>query len=256
MDTDMKRQPVRCPDDLYSLTPRHPAETIANLDRIPIRENQEPMIDLRVACPQLVIRPLSAATKTLHARVSVADRLNKAQAFLQQQAPGYQLVVVDAWRTTAQQARCHRFAKRIYRFRYPFWPAEMIREAANKYVAAPDAIAPPPHSTGGAIDVRLANSDGQTLCMGPRRPAACRTAYARLSAAHRHNRRLLCAALEEAGFSNYEEEWWHWSYGDSGWALRTNQPCALYGKWQKVRSEAKPSALLAGTDKSTLCRTT
>lgn len=235
----MKRQPMRCPDDLYSPTPGHPPETIANLDQIPIQENQEPMVDLRVACPGLVIRPLSAQNTTLHARASVAQRLNTAQAFLQQQAPGHRIIVVDAWRTMAQQARWHRIAKRIYRFRHPLWPSQMIREAANKYVAAPDAVAPPPHSTGGAIDVRLCNARGQTLEMGPRRPAACRTAYAELSSVHLGNRRLLCSALEEAGFSNYEEEWWHWSYGDSGWALRTNQAGALYGNWQKIGSQKK-----------------
>jgi len=229
---------MRCPDDLYDPTPGHPPETIANLDQIPIRENQVSMVDLRVSCPDVVIRPLSTQNTTLYARASVAQRLNTAQAFLQQQAPGYRLAVVDAWRAPGQQARWHRIAKRIYRFRHPLWSAEMIREAANKYVAAPDAVAPPPHSTGGAIDVRLCNARGQTVCMGPRRPAACRTAYTKLSEAHLYNRRLLCAALEEAGFSNYEEEWWHWSYGDSGWALRTNQPSAFYGNWRKARNGA------------------
>lgn len=27
----------------------------------------------------------------------------------------------------------------------------------------------------------------------------------------------------------YEEEWWHWSFGDSGWALRTGAAHAVYG---------------------------
>jgi zinc D-Ala-D-Ala dipeptidase len=28
---------------------------------------------------------------------------------------------------------------------------------------------------------------------------------------------------------NYPTEWWHWSYGDSYWALTTGAPAAIYG---------------------------
>lgn len=229
----MKRQNIRCADDLYSFTPAHPVETIANLDKIAIQENNEPLVDLRLVCPGIIVQPLSARKQTLHARVSIAHRLNMAQTFLQEKAPGHQIVVVDAWRSLSQQTFGHNLAKGFFRLIHPFWPASMVREIANKYVAAPDGLAPPPHSTGGAIDVRLRDAQGQTLCMGPRTPAACRTAYEELSPAQHQNRHLLCSALESAGFSNYEEEWWHWSYGDSGWALRTNQPYACYGRCDK-----------------------
>ena len=30
------------------------------------------------------------------------------------------------------------------------------------------------------------------------------------------------------GFTNYEEEWWHFDYGDPSWARLTGQP-ACYG---------------------------
>ncbi|MDF2441255.1 MAG: zinc D-Ala-D-Ala dipeptidase [Abditibacteriota bacterium] len=229
----MKRQPIRCPEDLYQFTPGHPVETIANLDRIPIRDNGEHVVDLRVSCPDLIIRPLSGHKQSLHAREGVVRRLNQAQAFLEVLAPGHRIIVVDAWRPLARQARWHNLANFVFRIRHPLWSSAMIREAANKYVAAPDALTPPPHSTGGAIDLRLGNKAGRALRMGPRIPAACHTAYPKLSPIQLHRRRVLCSVLEEAGFSNYEEEWWHWSYGDSGWALRTNQPHALYGMWEK-----------------------
>jgi len=221
-------KPIRCPEDLYSPTPGHPVETIANLDKISIRENGEPLVDLKTACPNVVIQPLDKK-KILRARASVAERLNTAQSLLPRDS-GHQIVVVDAWRSLSTQRYWHNIFKALFRLRHPFWPANMVREAANKYVAVPDAVAPPPHSTGGAIDVRLRDSGGKTLSMGPRTPAACETAYPKLSPVQRQNRALLCSVLEAAGFSNYEEEWWHWSYGDSGWALRTNQQEAFYGQ--------------------------
>jgi hypothetical protein len=32
----------------------------------------------------------------------------------------------------------------------------------------------------------------------------------------------------KAGFKNYEEEWWHFDYGNQRWSLYTNKP-AIYG---------------------------
>src|SRR4028118_1466103 len=123
----MKRQSISCPEDLYSFTPIHPAETITNLDKIAIRENGEAMIDLRDACPDILVRPLNSRTKDLKARASVARRLNEAQTCLKEHAAGYQIVVVDAWRPLTQQSRWHRIAKAVIRLRHPFWPSELVR---------------------------------------------------------------------------------------------------------------------------------
>ena len=48
-----------------------------------------------------------------------------------------------------------------------------------------------------------------------------------LSGEAQANRQLLFGALEKTGLTNYLGEWWHWSYGDSGWALRVGAktPC-------------------------------
>lgn len=45
----------------------------------------------------------------------------------------------------------------------------------------------------------------------------------------RENRRLLVRTMENAGFSNYPQEWWHYNYGNRGWAERTGQSHAVYG---------------------------
>lgn len=43
------------------------------------------------------------------------------------------------------------------------------------------------------------------------------------------NRRFLYTVMKSAGFSNYPEEWWHWSYGDSMDAASVGKPNAIYG---------------------------
>ena len=45
----------------------------------------------------------------------------------------------------------------------------------------------------------------------------------------RRHRRILAGALSSAGLTNYAGEWWHWSYGEPGWAVRTGHPLAIYG---------------------------
>ena len=46
----------------------------------------------------------------------------------------------------------------------------------------------------------------------------------------RKNRKTLSDALQKTGLTNYLGEWWHWSYGDSGWALRVGAKNALYNR--------------------------
>jgi D-alanyl-D-alanine dipeptidase len=45
----------------------------------------------------------------------------------------------------------------------------------------------------------------------------------------RHSRGVLAAAPHSVGFVNYPTEWWHWSYGDRYWAIKTTAPAAIYG---------------------------
>ena len=39
----------------------------------------------------------------------------------------------------------------------------------------------------------------------------------------------MALALVSAGLTNYPSEYWHWSYGDQGWAYRGGLPNAIYG---------------------------
>lgn len=43
------------------------------------------------------------------------------------------------------------------------------------------------------------------------------------------NRRFLYKVMKSAGFSNYPDEWWHWSCGDNMDAANTGKDFAIYG---------------------------
>jgi D-alanyl-D-alanine dipeptidase len=81
------------------------------------------------------------------------------------------------------------------------------------YVAARSA-----HTRGSAVDVTLYDlASGELTPMGGRHdlmdPASHHGALG-TTPAEAGNRRLLCAVMEDSGFSRYEREWWHYTLTD------------------------------------------
>ena len=73
------------------------------------------------------------------------------------------------------------------------------------------------HSRGSTVDLSLLGENGVPLPMGSRWDffgERSHTAYAELPATARRNRLLLLKLLTSAGFSNYEQEWWHFTLVD------------------------------------------
>ncbi len=95
----------------------------------------------------------------------------------------------------------------------------------------------PPHSTGGAFDIYLIDTQGNAVPMGihPKdwmedlSGKVSKTDSQFISAIARRNRAAMSKALLAEGFVNYPAEYWHWSYGDRYWALVRHQKHALYG---------------------------
>lgn len=121
------------------------------------------------------------------------------------------------------------------RFRdlHPEWSDAQVRRVANRYTAPLHSVVPPPHSTGGAVDFALQDQSGEEVNM--MLPFGRRDAHGfafdakGLSDESRRYRDILGSALSKGGLTNYPSEYWHWTYGDQGWAYRGGHPFALYG---------------------------
>jgi zinc D-Ala-D-Ala dipeptidase len=113
----------------------------------------------------------------------------------------------------------------------PHLPTSALRRITNKYFAPPDAKAPPGHTTGGAVDVGLVGPDFHQLDMiAPTQGwDAAYTWSSLLGEESLRNLMMLIEALLSVGFSNCRDEWWHWSYGDNAWSVRTGCAVAMYG---------------------------
>lgn len=185
----------------------------------------------------------SGAIDGLWAREGAVDKLAAVNARLG--VMGLRLHVFDAWRPPAVQAYFHdTWVPEALRKRRPDLGEEALRREVRRYWAAPsaDPARPAPHSTGGAFDLTLVWEDGEPLFMGglfddasavshtDRFEAPTPAADFSFSAEEaRANRRLLFWVMTEAGFANYPDEWWHYSWGDQMWAALTGAPAAFYG---------------------------
>ena len=52
-----------------------------------------------------------------------------------------------------------------------------------------------------------------------------------------NRRSLLFSVMEQAGFVQHPNEWWHFSYGDQLWAWTSNQGISIYGAALEVSKE-------------------
>lgn len=201
-------------------------EPIRALNSIREIENNEPLVDLRSFAPKIKI---ARETAIPFARETVARMAKRAASLLPR---GYHLGLVEAWRPLARQQRIYDFMVRSATEAFPHRDHSAIRRTVCRWVAPTDQKAPPGHCTGAALDVWLMRADGEPADVWSPyedRFRAAPTFALGLSDEAQHNRTILITAMLEAGFSNCRDEWWHYSYGDAGWAVRTGHPSCFYG---------------------------
>ncbi len=128
--------------------------------------------------------------------------------------------------------------KKIIRSR-PLLTFEQVQKEVEKFVARPsfDFNRPSPHNTGAAVDLTLVDRNGKELDMGtefdhfddPSYTMHYKDAQEGTKEFKWHmNRMILHSVLTGEGFFNFEDEWWHYSYGDTFWADAFSEN-ALYG---------------------------
>ena len=227
---------------------------------IPIHDCGEPLQDLPENLLRLEPHPYKAlgapygpGASPFRLRRGVIERLAVADARLAEQRPGWRLAIFDAWRPVEVQdfmvshaigEECRRRGLNPNRDGAE-WEA-VVREV-GRFWAPPslDPATPPPHSTGAAVDLTLADSGGPLDMggaidmVGPVSEPDHHRARAQLDAhspeAIWHGRRQrLVAVMCWAGFAQHPNEWWHFSWGDQLWAWRQSKEKARYGRVVEV----------------------
>lgn len=164
-------------------------------------------------------------------RKSVIAALEKAAMLLDEFHPGWKFKIYDAYRPIEVQAfmvdhvadsYCRMVAGILLNE-----AEDEIRERAYAHAhgiwapAVDDPLAPPPHSTGAAVDLTIVDEFGRELDMGSlidehenAHPDAFEESEHPDAGTFQRNRDTLKAFMESVGFSRLAHEWWHFSLGD------------------------------------------
>lgn len=201
-------------------------EPVAALDRVPLVECGEPLVPLADYAPSIrLVRPQTIP----YCRETVAEMVERAARLL---PAGVHLAVTDAWRPLLRQQMIYEFMTRSAQEAFPDREGPALTRTVNRWVAPPNRKAPPGHCTGGALDVILVDAGNEPIdVMSPfsRLHGGPTYIFGLTEEAHR-NRMMLVDVMLSVGFSNCRDEWWHYSYGDAGWAVRLDKPSCFYGE--------------------------
>ncbi len=222
--------------------------------RIPIIDNNEKLIsipsniDLITPHPYLSLgAPYINKSKLWSLREGVVLRLMSANNYLHSINNDYGLILYDSWRPIEVQA---------YMFYYSFeeeCKKRGLNVSSNDMISYPDIInevekfwaypsfdknCPPPHCTGGAIDLAIVDKDGNLIDMGceiddmheSASPEFYKNSNYEEAKVWNERRRILNEVMLRFGFVQHPNEWWHFSYGDQLWAWKKKNQNAIYGK--------------------------
>jgi D-alanyl-D-alanine dipeptidase len=199
-----------------------------------VEDSGEPMVNLKDYDKEIHVEMEETSRKAqglevgdCRLRKGAAERLHAAQRSLPN---GYRLKIVDGYRPLSAQREIYRQYFEQFKANHPGSTDSDAEEETDKWVANPKKMVPP-HSTGGVLDLTIEGPDGKELDMGSGINTTgpnSHTAASTLTSEQRKNRDMLISAMSKAGFENYEMEWWHWSYGDWVWGIKSGRG-SIYG---------------------------
>lgn len=214
--------------------PQSFGEPLTRLRAVPVCDNGEPLVDPRTLSKRIHFAAkhpkFPDMPRTPRVRKRVAEMLAEAAESLPQ---GIDLRIIEGFRPMEQQRFMYESLGEEMQRKHPEWGTATLHRQLNQLSAPPDDPSPPPHSTGAAVDLCLFDIKKREIVdtYGPAGwgEETAPTEIDGLPEDAQRNRRLLIGTLSATGLTNYAGEWWHWSYGDQGWALRTGAPAAIYG---------------------------
>ncbi|MFD0683360.1 M15 family metallopeptidase [Actinomadura fibrosa] len=220
-----------CPAGHRAAIPALTPESVLLRRAKPVVGDAEPLVRIADAGIQVLHSYVGAGWR--HAvgeqwlRGEVLGRLGRAAAGLPR---GFGFAVFDGWRPLALQRELFE----------AFAPS--ADPDGEDPVAPPsdDPAEPPPHLTGGAVDLTL-TWQGTPLALGTAfdefTSLAAVTAFEGVDGPVRTLRRLLYHSLRSQGFVVLAEEWWHFEFGTRLWSALSGA-AARYGPvapWRPVR---------------------
>lgn len=224
-----------------------------------INDNSEKMVEISAKYPRFSPHPYQLLgapyedKSPFFVREKVLKLLGIAQERLSSLKAGYKIKIFDAYRPLSVQKfmiayDMQRVSKEMYSSSFEDLSHEKelkVREIISHFwspISEDITLNPPPHSTGGAMDLTIVDERGRELDMGTEideLTEASASDYFDAQAEenlYKKNRKLLSEIMSEAGFTQLPTEWWHFSYGDQIWAVDKSdkEACRVDAKYGMV----------------------
>lgn len=207
-----------------------------NLISIPVKDSREVLVPLDGALVPFQYRsPLTDMQEilgnTVMVRTTVKAMLEAVQRDIQTSNPQVSLLVTYGYRSIEIQTKY--FIKELAAIaKEEFFSDPLaLYEKVHTRIAVPTVAG---HPTGGAVDVILVDASLRDIDFGSdlydlSDPRISFFAD-QISSSAKANRHLLRKSMMKIGFAPFDEEWWHFSYGDREWSYYYTKPFALYNQ--------------------------
>lgn len=209
------------------------------INSIFIRENSEPLVDLKKQ-RKLAYGPPPETLLTQNDYTKLRKTVYEKLCLAQKQLPyDWKFRIYEGLRSLNVQKILFDEHYNNLRLKNPNKSEEELFKEASLLIAPVSFFKgepnTPPHSTGGAVDLELIDSNGNLIDFGMAikdwykvDPDVCETYSQNISAEASQNRKILLDIMYEYDFVNYPHEWWHFSYGDRLWAFLKGKQEAIY----------------------------
>ncbi len=201
------------------------------LKTIEIRENKAPLISLKDSVFNLIFEPSIQDNYQFLVRDAVYDKIGRISKKLDKQEKT--LIIRSAWRSFEHQRLLWEEKVEFMQKEYPKLELEEIKENVSYFIAPPDESL---HATGGAVDALIfdlrsnrvmdfGTNDGLNIDLNDK----CYPNHPFIPTLAKQNRALLINLFAEEDFVVDLKEYWHFDYGNAGWAIEKGLDHSIYG---------------------------
>ncbi|MEO9483958.1 MAG: M15 family metallopeptidase [Ekhidna sp.] len=198
---------------------------------IEIKDDKTPMKSLKDAGVKLIYEPSIMEGYKYLVREPIFEKIERIGEFLETEDK--RLIIRSAWRSFEHQRILWETNMEAHKKKHPEMAAKDLHTLVS-YFIAPEREST--HTTGGAVDaliydlrkdcvMNFGTNDGLKINLNKK----CYPHHPEISDEAKENRALLIHLFEEEDFVVDLKEYWHFDYGNAGWALEKGKDHAIYG---------------------------
>ena len=196
-----------------------------------IQEDQSPLVSLKDSDFNLMFEPSFMEGYDYRVREAIFEKIGRVSRRLE--AQDKLLIIRSVWRSFEHQRRLWENKFAVMQKKFPNRSVDEIKVIVSHFIAPPSKSM---HATGGAVDALIydvkndcvmdfGNNKGLKLELDE----TCYPHHPDISPVAQQNRKLLMDLFEEEDFVVDILEYWHFDYGNAGWAAEKGKEYARYG---------------------------